>query len=210
MSTNPEQARSLLTVNPQLCYALFQAMLMMNIVDPSVLQRMIVPGSQGSHNVVLPLQPLQQNAGGPPPPFPPQQLNQFGGGYNGGIPPPVQSMPSQPVGYPPLPGNFPMPPQGQQPVPPQSQYGRPPVPVNNFPPQQAAFPPQNTFTMAPHQQAGYGTPPPAQAQTAAQMQANPQQQALLQQVLSMSQQQIDLLPPDQRNTVMAIVRSLRF
>jgi hypothetical protein len=32
-----------------------------------------------------------------------------------------------------------------------------------------------------------------------------QQQALLQQVLSMSQMQIDMLPPDQRQTVMAIV-----
>jgi hypothetical protein len=38
--------------------------------------------------------------------------------------------------------------------------------------------------------------------------ANPEQQALLQQVLSMTQQQIDLLPPDQRQTVMAIVSSV--
>ena len=38
MTTSPFEARTLLTSNPQLAYALFQAMLMMNIVDPGVLQ----------------------------------------------------------------------------------------------------------------------------------------------------------------------------
>lgn len=36
--TQPEQARQLLQSKPQLAYALFQAMLLMNIVDASVLQ----------------------------------------------------------------------------------------------------------------------------------------------------------------------------
>ena len=36
--SHPEDARKLLQTQPQLAYALFQAMLMNNIVDPSVLQ----------------------------------------------------------------------------------------------------------------------------------------------------------------------------
>lgn len=38
VTTSPFEARALLTSNPQLTYALFQAMLMMDIVDASVLQ----------------------------------------------------------------------------------------------------------------------------------------------------------------------------
>lgn len=43
VTTSPEQARGLLNSNPQLSYALFQAMLMMKVVDQSVLQRMLQP-----------------------------------------------------------------------------------------------------------------------------------------------------------------------
>lgn len=37
MTSSPYEARQLLTANPQLSYAMFQAMLMMNIVDPAIL-----------------------------------------------------------------------------------------------------------------------------------------------------------------------------
>lgn len=40
---SPEQARHLLQTQPQLSYALFQAMLMNQIVDPSVLQVSLLP-----------------------------------------------------------------------------------------------------------------------------------------------------------------------
>jgi len=43
VTTSPDQARALLNGQPQLTYALFQAMLMMKVVDPSVLQRMLAP-----------------------------------------------------------------------------------------------------------------------------------------------------------------------
>ena len=36
--SHPGEAKELLTKNPQLGYALFQSMLMMNLVDPSVIQ----------------------------------------------------------------------------------------------------------------------------------------------------------------------------
>ncbi|PWY99514.1 hypothetical protein BCV70DRAFT_119840 [Testicularia cyperi] len=41
VTTSPDQARALLTGHPQLAYALFQAMLMMNVVDPEILQRIL-------------------------------------------------------------------------------------------------------------------------------------------------------------------------
>ncbi|EPQ30451.1 uncharacterized protein PFL1_01977 [Pseudozyma flocculosa PF-1] len=43
-ATSPDQARALLTGHPQLAYALFQAMLMMNVVDPAILQRILAGG----------------------------------------------------------------------------------------------------------------------------------------------------------------------
>ena len=52
-ASSPEQARALLGGNPQLTYALFQAMLMMNVVDPAVVQRV-----------------LSSSGGMPPPPGP--------------------------------------------------------------------------------------------------------------------------------------------
>jgi cleavage stimulation factor subunit 2 len=35
---NPDGAKGVFLAHPQLAYALFQAMLLMNVVDPSVLQ----------------------------------------------------------------------------------------------------------------------------------------------------------------------------
>jgi cleavage stimulation factor subunit 2 len=45
-TNNPEQAKQLLTTSPQLAYAIFQAMLMMNLVDPSVLQQVVASTGQ--------------------------------------------------------------------------------------------------------------------------------------------------------------------
>ncbi|KIP05627.1 hypothetical protein PHLGIDRAFT_107997, partial [Phlebiopsis gigantea 11061_1 CR5-6] len=39
--THPEKARTLLVAHPQLGYALFQALLLNNIVDPAILERML-------------------------------------------------------------------------------------------------------------------------------------------------------------------------
>jgi cleavage stimulation factor subunit 2 len=41
-------ARQLLTISPQLAYAVFQAMLMMNLVDASVLQQVVATTGQTS------------------------------------------------------------------------------------------------------------------------------------------------------------------
>ncbi|MCO5570194.1 hypothetical protein L7F22_023912 [Adiantum nelumboides] len=41
VTSSPDQARALLGGHPQLAYALFQAMLMMEVVDPNILQRIL-------------------------------------------------------------------------------------------------------------------------------------------------------------------------
>ncbi|RXK36049.1 hypothetical protein M231_06697 [Tremella mesenterica] len=69
ITSHPEQARQLLASQPQLAYALFQAMLLMKIVDPSILQR------------ISPLPPAAPPTNFPPvsqaptsfPPYPPTQ-----------------------------------------------------------------------------------------------------------------------------------------
>lgn len=217
---------------------------MLNLVDPSVLQRMIVPGSSGSNSVPQPMGPSNlQGAqhGGPPPSFggpqqgAPPSVSYGGPSQQPGGPPraynqaPGQFPPSAPNAapqgggaYPPMPGNFPMPPAGQQGsgTPQQPQYQQPGsfhAPAPSFP--GMPFPPQPQGYGAPPQTGGYGTPPPQhqkppqgvpQPAGGLPPTANPEQQALLQQVLSMTQQQIDLLPPDQRQTVMAIVSASIF
>lgn len=67
VTSSPEQARILLNGHPQLAYALFQAMLMMNVVDATILQRILTTsGALGPDTNVS--QPLSQpEYSGPPP-----------------------------------------------------------------------------------------------------------------------------------------------
>ncbi|WOO83402.1 putative RNA-binding protein [Vanrija pseudolonga] len=85
ITTQPDKARELLTTQPQLTYALFQAMLLLKVVDDSVLQR-IVPGP--------PAQQQQQGYGAPPPP--PQAYPPFPAHQQQQQPPPAQYPPFRP------------------------------------------------------------------------------------------------------------------
>lgn len=77
----PEQARQLLSANPQLTYAVFHAMLMMNVVDPVVLQRVLgdaaptpqAPSAPAPPTPVVPPTPAPAPAVAPaaPTPVPP-------------------------------------------------------------------------------------------------------------------------------------------
>jgi len=138
VTTSPDQARTLLNGNPQLAYALFQAMVLMKVVNPDILQRMLSTSA-----------PQQQMPSNPPP----QQYN--------------------------------YPPQQHQAPPPQNYYQQ----------QQQQQPPQQ-FAPQPVQQQQQQAPPQQQSQA--------QQAALLQQVMSMTQAQIDALGPEQRNAIMAL------
>eukprot|EP00897_Mesotaenium_endlicherianum_P001130 jgi/Mesen1/11017/ME000098S10404 len=96
------------------------------------------------------------------------------------VPPPAQGYPQQQ-----------MPQQAQHPLP--VQLGPQPVP------QQQAPPP-------------FSQPPPQQAQALPQSQVNmdlEQQKALLQQVMNLTPEQINSLPPDQRAQVLQLQQALR-
>ncbi|PWN37393.1 uncharacterized protein FA14DRAFT_141600 [Meira miltonrushii] len=90
---NPDQAKILLNGHPQLAYALFQAMLMMNVVDGSILERVLT--QSGALGVPPQQAPPQQQFQQHPPQGPPHM------GY--GQPPPFDGMHSGPYGGPPPP-----------------------------------------------------------------------------------------------------------
>lgn len=118
-ATNPAQANALLQSAPQLGYAVFQAMLLLGLVDPNIVGQLIES---------LP-PPVQAP---PPPQAPPQQ-------------PPMAQYPQPPMGYPPQ-QQYQQPPQqfAQYAQPPPQQYAQStPVQQNPYqaPPQQQAPPP---------------------------------------------------------------------
>lgn len=74
-ASSPDQARALLSSNPQLAYALFHAMLLMNVVDLGVVQR-VLSESGTQMPPAIPMPPVTQQ---PVPPMPqpiPQQMPQ--------------------------------------------------------------------------------------------------------------------------------------
>ncbi|KAI8098656.1 RNA-binding protein [Halteromyces radiatus] len=80
----PEHAREFLTANPQVTYALFQAMTMMNVVDPNVISRLIASMPQVPQ-APPPMQSMPQGLQQQQPPYMPAQQ----------VMPPQQAMPSQ-------------------------------------------------------------------------------------------------------------------
>ncbi|KZT00184.1 uncharacterized protein LAESUDRAFT_764831 [Laetiporus sulphureus 93-53] len=173
--THPEQARTLLVAHPQLGYALFQALLLNNIVDPAILKRMLQATSAS-----VPTQPqVPPQAPAPyaqPLPMQPQQVF-----------PPSMAMPHTPVHHPtpPIPAQAPMYPPAaahMQQVP--SPYYRPPPPAQPQPVAQAVPQP---------------VPQPA-AQTAVPA-FDPAQRDMLMQVLSLTEAQINSLPPTEREQI---------
>ena len=151
---DPAKATELLKQAPQLSYAIFQALLLMGLVDSSALSSVIHEASQSAQQ-------------------PPQQQ----------VPPPRPT----PVGY-------------QQPPPPQ-QYGQ------YQPPQPHLQDPRMALVPTPPVQGGMYQPPPQQQPPVPQQAPDPQA-ALLQQVLAMSQAQIDMLPPTERAQIMQLKQSL--
>ncbi|GMK56398.1 hypothetical protein CspeluHIS016_0302380 [Cutaneotrichosporon spelunceum] len=180
ITTQPEEARRLLSAKPQLAYALFQAMLLMNIVDPSVLQR------------IQPLPPAAPAA--PSAPAPPQA------GYTGyqreGYYPPQQQAPAPPP-------SFRQQPQQQQQ--PQPRYGAPPAPQGygaSYGRPAPAAPTAPAPAPAPPPAAAPALPPATQAAIAG---LPEDQKAMLMQVLQLTPDQINALDAEQQ----ASVRQLR-
>ncbi|KAL8782615.1 MAG: hypothetical protein Q9213_005247 [Squamulea squamosa] len=123
--TDPTKATELLRQAPQLSFAIFQAMLLMGLVDTTVLASVVEqaaqPPPQPPQNVAPPpnMPPSRPPPGYQPPPPPP--AGQYGQ-YNmpGHVPtPPVHNQPYQPP-----PTHQPPPPPHQQPPPPQAGIDR--------------------------------------------------------------------------------------
>ena len=153
---DPAKATELLQKAPQLSYAIFQALLLMGLVDTSVLGSVVEQASQP--------QPIPQ--------APPQQAH---------IP-------------------LPRPPPAFHPPPPQQQPGYPPY-------QQMPSGPMHVSTPPIHHPAYQ--PPPQMPQAPPLQPAQPTgQEELLKQVLAMTQQQIDSLPPHERSQIVALRQQL--
>lgn len=138
-ASNPTQATALLASSPQLGYAVFQAMLLLNLVDANIVQSLVPHQAPAPAPAPAPQPPIPQ------PPVP-QQLPQHPPGYP----------PQHPPGYPPqVPAGYPPQPPSGYPAP-QPQFGAPtyaptppvPQPAYQPPPQQQAAPPAG----APNQQ----------------------------------------------------------
>lgn len=164
VTTSPDQARALLTGHPQLAYALFQAMLMMNVVDPDILQRILAASGAGPSAAA----PTASAPGAVPPHM------QHPGAHNGGsaTPPQHYGGPSPSGPYPPAsrppPGPYNQPVHGGPPHAPQGGQANDPV---------AAL-------------AGQNLPE--------------EQKALLMQVLQLTPDQINALPPDQKASILQL------
>ncbi|GIZ48229.1 hypothetical protein CKM354_001129700 [Cercospora kikuchii] len=130
-NTNPGQANALFTQAPQLAYATFQALTLLDLVDANVVQQLIATFPQAAQPAPAP--PVQA-----PPAMPPQ-----------GMPPGYPPQPQYQAGYPP---------QGQPPMPPLPQ-GYPPG--YGAQPGYAPTPPQQPAYQPPPQQAPPAQPAPA-------------------------------------------------
>ncbi|MCJ1352366.1 MAG: hypothetical protein MMC33_002350 [Icmadophila ericetorum] len=187
---DPARATELLKSAPQLSYAIFQALLLMGLVDTTVLSSVVEQVQQPPPQQVP---PPQQHPIAPPTHM--QQPHQ----QPQGLPPrPPMGMPQ--YGQPQIP--TPQPPHAQQ-FPPHAQHSHQqnPNPYAGYPPPQhhTATPPvYNAAPYAPPQQ--QQAPPPPQAGMAAG--ADPE--ALLKQVLAMPQAEVDRLPPNERGQIMAL------
>ncbi|KAK9680576.1 hypothetical protein K7432_015887 [Basidiobolus ranarum] len=137
---SPEQARSVLTTNPQLAYGIFQAMLTMNLVDHKILQRLLNRSPNQTQAINTPVAPAS-NYSGPP-----------------------ESVP-----------NVPLPTPMAQSIPPA-----PSAPISSVDNIGATAPPAMNDSL------------------------QEQQRVLLMQLLSLTPQQIDSLPPDQRQHILQL------
>ena len=118
-TSDPQKTIDLLKTSPQLSYALFQALILMNLVDPKVLGQVIEQAARPPPPIQVPQQHQQQHQ---PPTVPPPHTAPPFGQFPPPIPPPSrgpQPTPQQQAQYAPPPQ--PIPQQQQPPLPPPMQ-----------------------------------------------------------------------------------------
>ena len=242
IQTNPSEAKNMLIQNPQLAYALLQALVVMRVVDPSVAMSIL---HRPNPNQPQPLMP-HSNAGPLIPPPQPPIFEPYGPG-NTSMPsnrsgPPPQGMPPQQQPFEnrihdprhdprlrdgppfdrfnqqsgPMPGPMtgPIPPQNldprTRPIDPRAQRGG--GGAGNMGGPQLGM---NRGGGAPFNSGPAGIQLPANFQTmntpGANLTANQEQEKaqLIMQVLALSDQQIALLPAEQRQSIMLLKEQIQ-
>ncbi|KAI8990744.1 hypothetical protein BD414DRAFT_484662 [Trametes punicea] len=193
--THPEQARALLVAHPQLGYALFQALLLHKIVDPAILNRMLAATGAAVPTAPAPA-PTQAQQQQPPSMYP------------SAIPPPSQTPVQHPT--PSVPPNMYAQPPPQMQIPP---YYRAPPP--SAPPSMPQHYQQPATSHLPGQHPLQVQPPsaphvPPQVPTPTQPPAVPEfdqnQREMLMQVLRLTTEQLNTLPPAEREQIMQLRR----
>jgi len=186
--THPEHARILLVKQPQLAYALFQALLLNKIVDSAILERMLAtsraPGGGGAPLAGPPPQQAPITTARPPPI--PSHLQQ----------PPPSHYPSHMPPFPPTGLQHPPPTSSMYPLPPPQQQHLSHQPPPAMPPMYR--PPQPPSVL----------PQPAVSQTFSQPkqpaplpEISDTQRAMLMQVLSLTPEQINNLAEPERAAI---------
>ncbi|KAF0421752.1 cleavage stimulation factor subunit [Gigaspora margarita] len=211
IQTHQDQARLLLAQNPQLSYALFQALLQQNLVDPAILPRVLLhsnPQAQSQPN------PVQNPPSLVPPPnyVPPNVPNaaavppQLQPAMYSTIPQQPQPMIQQPIAQT---MQQPMTQTMQQPI---TQTMQQPITQTMQPPM--GMPVMNAGMMPVIGNVGVTPSTSSVAGMVGNLSLNDvqiqeaQKSQLLLQVLNLPQQQIDMLPPEQRNHVLALKQQL--
>ncbi|KAF8580784.1 hypothetical protein K439DRAFT_1414977 [Ramaria rubella] len=184
----PDRAHALLSAHPQIAYALFQALLVHQIVDPAILHRMIAATSMQNAPAAAPPPPPMHHANPPPPTHHP---------VPGAAPPSALPPHLLPHGQPQY--------SHQHPAPPPSMYGTPPPPAAHM-----GYPPPPTsaqgYYQQPPQPSAPGVPAPSHGNapggasdpTSAVPDA---QRAMLMQMLQLTNEQINALPPNERQAI---------
>ncbi|XP_068624268.1 cleavage stimulation factor subunit 2 [Battus philenor] len=221
VQNNPSEARNMLLQNPQLSYALLQAQVIMRIVDPATAVSMLHPSN--------PVPPVLQPGDKPAIPnnyIPTNQQQVQPPLLSNPVPPPMQYVPRAAMADVDLrSARAPVPPplldQDMRSLPPVPHPVPPPLPQDNiFPrdPRLVSTPSFNsdprvrpndprTQSKMPPQQMPPGMPSVAQARTIQGIPSGASDQekaALIMQVLQLSDEQIALLPSEQRASILML------
>ncbi|CAL1694197.1 unnamed protein product [Somion occarium] len=211
--TTPEQARSILNVQPQIAYALMAVMVNIDAIDVDVVQRTVAAYSAGPSAPSIPAMPTPATSISLPPQMPvapaipPHLTNHTTRGATPPYPPPssvpphMATPPPQRQATPTYPSQAPAYPQQgySQQMPPQNQYGGMPPGLSQ--PQYGAPTPSRTPS--------YGSQQPAPPAWQAALALIPEEQRpLLTRVANMTPQEIHQLPPQERNSYIQLRATL--
>lgn len=217
IQNNPQEARTMLLQNPQLAYALLQAQVVMRIVDPETAVSMLHKTPPAVPPVGV---PTAVPASGPPnfgPPFP-------GSGSTGPRPPAMLDLPNIPQGRDmPVPSRGPMdfggPRPGMNVGPPKVELDQQRMPYPGMDDSRAGGPPRDPRSRDPRERGGSSGPPPQPMRppmgghrppiVPPQLPphlagADPEKAQLIMQVLQLTDEQIAVLPPEQRQSIMVL------